>query len=158
MLKEIFFNQNEFFGLFLVHFYDFFVFYIVDFFTECSLRVVKVKVVITTKPNERKTSFAGRCSLSLCRIKNMLTASAAGLVVLINSYFTEIWVGGQARPGGRRGGGRGRGATVVVTVVKVSLNLRGQTQLKSSHSLFQQVSLAKIKYIIKNEEYHKMQL
>ena len=82
----------------------------------------------------------------------MLTASAAGLVVLINSYFTEIWVGGQARPGGRRGGGRGRGATVVVTVVKVSLNLRGQTQLKSSHSLFQQVSLAKIKYIIKNEE------
>jgi len=40
--------------------------------------------------------------------------------------------------------GRG-GSTVVVTVVEISLDLRSQIQLQSSHSLFQQVALTESK-------------
>jgi len=108
------------------------------------------------KTNDRKKlSFAGRYSFEFVSKKILLltpvTLLAGGSGVIragdqiqetrvgsIDSYFTEI----RMREGGGGGGsGRGGSATIIVAIIKVSLNLRGQAQLKSSHSLFQQVSL-----------------
>jgi len=144
--KGNFLQSERIFWNFFGSFYDFFVFYIVDFFTECFLRV-KVKVILSLqkKTNDRKKlSFAGRYSFEFVS-KKILGSGDSSVVSsepnhrdidLIDSYFTEIRMG----EGCRGGSGWGR-ATIIIAIIKVSLNLRGQAQLKSSHSLFQQVSL-----------------
>ena len=90
-----------------------------------------VKVIvyndITTKKQMTKTSFAGR-------IFNEFVCGQmcwfGGGHCSVDPDFAEILVGaGQRRASG--------GATVFVAIIKVSLNLRGKTQLESSHSLFQ---------------------
>jgi len=103
-MKENFFNQNEFFGFFFGSFYDFFVFYIVDFFTECFLRV-KVKVLSLQKNKwQKKTSFAGRFSLSLCSRRNNLLFSLGwvrspcpGLANSINWFLFHRDLNGRGR-------------------------------------------------------------
>ena len=55
--KGNFLQSERIFWNFFGSFYDFFVFYIVDFFTECFLRV-KVKVLsLQKRTNDRKKDF-----------------------------------------------------------------------------------------------------
>ena len=79
--------------------------------------------------------------LLLCRRRIFaVVVAAAAIHRLINSYFTEISIGVSSLLGGGRGGATL--SIVSVAVIEVSLNLGGQAHLKSTHSLFEKVSLA----------------
>ena len=75
--KGNFLQSERIFWNFFGSFYDFFVFYIVDFFTECFLRV-KVKVILSLQKKqmtEKNFHLQADIHLSLCRRKFLALAT-----------------------------------------------------------------------------------
>jgi len=72
-LKENLLQSERIFWIIFGSFYDFFVFYKVDFFTECSFVLRFCYFITTKKTNDKKQlSFAADIQLSLCVEENIL--------------------------------------------------------------------------------------